>query len=279
MQNHSTNLTVLMPARNASATLELAIRSTAFALRPGDELIVICEESDKLGRAIVGEVKRSTQVWSLIVPDGTSFSEKLNTGAARARHDYLARMDADDICLPWRFSLQMNSVAAQDLDLCCTTSVIFGRDLRPAPVLPQIPIGLNDFEIKDQLSFGNPIMHPTVVVRRDSLLAIGGYEPRHGEDLHLWLKGACAGWKMKRLATPCLLYRYSRRSMSRQNQTKMAVLADPEISRMRQELAETIRPTVKQVAEGEVLLVPRSKKLSFRNLKRWLSRLNFNLNN
>jgi len=211
---HKLSFSVLLPARRAQDSLRLAIESCLNQLGRGpSEVIVIVEESDSNTSAIaIGFVDKRVRL--LTVVDGSSLSEKLNEGLANARFGYIARMDADDICLPWRFLRQEALQRSHGVDVIFSTAIVFGAHLRPFPVLPQPMTSLNSSEIEVGLLFGNPAIHPTLFARKTAIAGVGGYRNVPAEDLDLWLRLAIQGYKMARDWVPALLYRYSRNSMS-----------------------------------------------------------------
>lgn len=237
---HSENLSVLLPTRNAATTLGPALRSTLNALRKSDEIILVIEESDYKSLCLLKNFVGEERLRIIRTREGASLSEKLNLGLAAVENDLVARMDADDLTLPWRFEFQRKRVVERSLDLSCGTAGIFGWDLRPAPFLPQLPISLSNAELRIALLKANPIMHPTVMFRASKIRQLGGYLDMPGEDLRLWLSAALAGYRMERAAIPLILYRYTRKSMSRVSETKKSIETDREIVRDRKQLFEVI---------------------------------------
>jgi hypothetical protein len=214
-----------------------------------DELIVVVSEGDANTLNAILKVRDSRIL--IVAADGAaSFSAKLNLGVLSSRNNLIARMDADDITLPWRFWLQRRAMRSRKYSIYCSTVIVFGASLRPFPMLPQLPIPLTSPEINEQLCFTNPIPHPTVVIRRDVLGELGGYLDKPGEDMDLWLRAAISGIKIKRMAIPTVLYRFSKTSLSRQVSVKKGIEEDPKFHQYRLELAHklgiTRHPSSKQ---------------------------------
>lgn len=225
-----------MSAFHASRTVGLAIRSTLLSMKSVDELIVVVGEADTETLEAVRQIK-DLRIHLVIANDEASFPAKLNLGIMYSKNDLIARMDADDVTLPWRFLLQRKGMASGAVAIYCSTMVIFGTELRPLPIMPQLPIRLNSPEISEQLCFTNPVPHPTVIMRREVLGILGGYIDKPGEDMDLWLRAAISGFKIRRMAIPTVLYRFSKTSLSRQGEVKRGIDEDRTFQKNRVELA------------------------------------------
>jgi glycosyltransferase involved in cell wall biosynthesis len=117
-----------------------------------------------------------------------------NTLVDRARGEYLAVMDADDICYPKRLERQ---IAYLDAHPECVVlggwAIMVDEHKRPiVPLMPPL-----DHEVIDagNLSGQTSFVHPSVIMRRQALLDAGRYDPRYSpaEDKELWLRMAEIG--------------------------------------------------------------------------------------
>jgi len=110
----------------------------------------------------------------------------LNTGLGMARGKYLARMDADDISLPGRFAAQVDFLEAHpDVGALGCSVQVMDRE----SVLSSIwRVPTEHGVLKWQTCFSCPLMHPTVMMRREVVERVGGYDPgmEHAEDYDLW---------------------------------------------------------------------------------------------
>jgi len=116
-------------------------------------------------------------------------------------------MDADDICLRGRFSMQIRSMRASGLDLVFSPVVLVKKIGVLWTFFPQIPMALNPSQVAVSLLFFNPLVHPTMLAKTDVLRECGGYRNRLKEDYDLWLRLSASGAKIGRTALPVLLYR------------------------------------------------------------------------
>lgn len=100
----------------------------------------------------------------------TDLASKLNWCLAKAKGTYIARMDDDDWSQPPRFEKQLHALEKNPAIAFVGSNVRLWRDNGIVGVreLPKKP------EIRDFL-FVQPFVHPTLMFRREILLAVGGY--------------------------------------------------------------------------------------------------------
>ena len=129
----------------------------------------------------------------------------LDKGMAACAHDIIARMDADDIALPHRFTVQVPLVEA-GVDLVGSSMLEFGSD--PADIVGRRVPPIDPVVIVRYARFYQPFNHPTVVYRRSVVEAAGGY--RHlalMEDYLLFAKMIERGARVANVEEPLVLYR------------------------------------------------------------------------
>lgn len=211
--NITTDISVIMSAHNAEKTLNMAIRSTLFALPESSELLVCLHKCSDNSLQIAESIKDDRL--KVHVLDEGGFADALNYLIGEAKGHWLARMDADDICLPWRFRLQMKEMRRDPgIDLLFGTAIIFGESIRPFWIFPQYLTQLNSEAFSFLLALGNPGVHPTLFAKRE-ILARSPYRDVPGEDLDLWLRLSAEGKRLERDRNPVLLYRSHFAQMSR----------------------------------------------------------------
>ena len=97
----------------------------------------------------------------------------LDLGIERANARLIARMDADDIALPERFERQMARMAAEpDLLVLGTATIRIDAERNHLEIV--VPPGRSGRDFQPARA-RQPIAHPTVVMRRDALEAVGFY--------------------------------------------------------------------------------------------------------
>lgn len=215
------SVSVILPARNAAATLASALDSVRNQSLSDLEIIVIDDGSTDATASIAGQVARED---SRVVPltCGSGLVDALNLGVAVARAPYVARMDADDACLPERFRLQKEHLDAHpDIGLVAC-AVAFGGDAMAARGYAMHVEWTNRLLDHDAISQNrfveSPLAHPSVMFRRELPARHGGY--RSGpfpEDYELWLRWLEAGVRMAKLPEALLVWRDGPDRLSRRD--------------------------------------------------------------
>lgn len=179
-------VSVLMSVRNGAPWVRDAVLSVLAQTAPDLELIVIDDGSVDSTAALLAGISDPRVSVEHQAPAGLTRS--LNRAIALARAPLLARLDADDIALPDRLARQrrlleahpevgLSGTGAREVDAA-------GRDV--AIVTP--PTG--DAAIRRALIRRNPFVHSSVLMRREVVQAVGGYDERVpvAQDYDLWMR-------------------------------------------------------------------------------------------
>lgn len=202
-------LSVLMPVRNGGRFLMPALRSTLKALPRDSELLVFNDGStDNTTSDLASVACRQLKVWHHT--ESVGIVQALNTLLQESDSEHVARMDADDVCLPWRFVCQQRAIARADF---LFTSVVFVNEFG-RPLRPDFPGFISAAAVPLHLLLGNFLVHPTMFAKRQSLFDFGAYRSSQAEDYDLWLRVAAGGGKIERLPEPGLLYRSHKNQVS-----------------------------------------------------------------
>jgi hypothetical protein len=115
-------------------------------------------------------------------------------------------MDADDVALPHRLERQA-AFMEQHPDVGLVGAAFEVIDTK-GDVFKVVHPPLGDAEIKATLRRYNPLCHPTVIMRKEVVLAVGGYRKVLGEseDYDLWLR-ISEITQVANLSEPLLRYR------------------------------------------------------------------------
>lgn len=180
-------ISVLLPTYNSAQTLLTAVNSILHQTVTEFELLVLDDGSTDATAEIVRSVQ-DTRVKYLQLPH-QGLAKTLNDGLSEAQYDIIARMDADDISVPWRFEKQL-SVLKQlphQYLLSCWYGIFQHRSIQ---YIIQSPTSSSD--IKKGLLLYSFISHPGLMFRKNALVANGGYvlppECDAFEDYATWLK-------------------------------------------------------------------------------------------
>ncbi|MDT8321169.1 MAG: glycosyltransferase [Xanthomonadales bacterium] len=191
-------VSVIMPVRDGGAYLRDAVDSILRQSFADLELILVDDHS---ADAAIAALERSDPRLQLLANSGQGVSSAFNTGLARARGAFIARMDADDLALPERLARQLAYLDARpDVDICGACVELFSeRPLRGGNLRYQRWLNScrSPGQIHRQMFVESPLPNPTAMFRRQALLDLGGYgDPPWPEDYDLFLRAREAGLRM-----------------------------------------------------------------------------------
>jgi glycosyltransferase EpsE len=155
------------------------------------------------------------------------FSQGLNIAIEESRGEYIARLDADDFSLPWRWDYQLKRLKSVE--------VHFGSLLHHFKVgklgilVPHYPVHLNPLEFSLVATESNPGFHPAAMFRREVFESVGGYRDVLSEDYDFWLRAVNHGYRLERGLIPVTIYRHHKNQATFQQEWELRVLSDPHI--------------------------------------------------
>lgn len=211
-------VSVLMPVHNAERYLVEAVESILGQTFTDFEFLIIDDGSTDRSRAILEQYAARDGRIRLTCRPNTGYTVALNQLLGLARGELVARMDADDVALPERVARQVEYLRTHPEVVCVGTAVRFidaaGRFLREGHP------GMDNEEIQQRALAGDcPLNHPSVMMRRAAVEAVGRYHPEFqpAEDLDLWLRLGEVG-RLTSLPEPLIKYRQHAASFSEQYQ-------------------------------------------------------------
>lgn len=148
------------------------------------------------------------------LPKLTNLSIALNAGLSQCTGTYTARMDPDDVSHPDRFSKQMRFLAqSPNVDICGAWIGEFQFDVESVKIR-KLPISHAD--IVEYAKLRNPIAHPSVIFKTQSISDIGGYaDVDKAQDYLLWCNAITQGYKLSNIPETLLYFRSDINHMQR----------------------------------------------------------------
>jgi glycosyltransferase involved in cell wall biosynthesis len=214
-------ISLLMPARDAAETLEESLRSLAGQSEEAWELIVVDDGSRDATPAILAEwAARDARIRVLRHAEGQGIVAALGTGLAAARAPIVARMDADDIALPERLARQRAVLLADPRLGVVGCGVRYFPEEAVGGGARRYEAWLNALVTPEEhardIFVECPLAHPTFMMRRQALDAVGGYRARGWpEDYDLLLRFWRHGFGIAKVPEVLLLWRESLSRASR----------------------------------------------------------------
>ena len=223
----------VLPVYNGLPYLTGAVESVLKQDFPDFELLLIDDGStDGSGEVCAQLAARDSRV-QVINQANAGIVASLNRGVARAEGEYIARMDADDLCRPDRFSRQVAFLNANvDVVAVGTRQAIIDSDGR-------ILHYTRGNRWRDALTFpagGIALCHPSVMFRRAIFKRTRGYseEFHAAEDYALW-------FEMARFGRVCEMSEYLLDYRVHSNNTSLVKLTQQRESCLKAELAYQAR--------------------------------------
>lgn len=210
-----------MAVHNAARTLERAVRSIFKQTVTDFEFIIVDDGSDdntpNLLKKLCSKEKRA-------VPfrlEKRGLTKALVFGCERARGEFIARMDGDDIAVATRLDRQLKFLEYNTNVVCCGTAAIVMDDAGRPFRYWRPPISHAEIDSTHLKGYGGGVIHPTALFRRSVYESVGGYDPRWelAQDFDLWLRLAEVG-QLANLPDCLLFYRQGISAISQKRPTE-----------------------------------------------------------
>lgn len=207
---------VLMPLApwEPEAQVAAAIQSLAQQSLPCSQLVVSCDGPPP--PALQAVLQASDLPLQLVIgPGGEGVGPVLSRGLLACSEDLVVRADADDLSLPQRCAVQVEAMRDRPELVALSTPILeFIRN--PASLCSERPAPVGYAALRRCSRWRNPLNHPAVILRRQAVLAIGGYRHCPGfEDYDLWLRLLHHGARLDNLDQPLVLARVGRDHLAR----------------------------------------------------------------
>ncbi len=194
-------ITVLLPCWNARHVVNRALDSLLDQDFSDFEVLAVDDGSDDSTLSVLEEYAGQDKRVRPLAQEHRGLVAALNAGLGEARGAYVARMDADDLCLPGRLSAQAALLDRNpDLGLA-GCRVCFGGDRDAAAGYARYVDWTNSLLDHEAISLHrfveSPLPHPSVMFRAETAASHGAY--RDGdfpEDYELWLRWLEQGVRM-----------------------------------------------------------------------------------
>lgn len=242
------HVSVLMPYRDAAATIEEAASSILEQADVDLELVAVDDGSRDDGAARMRGLAARDQRVVVREGEGRGIALALGIGLRAARGALVARMDADDVALPTRLSRQLAALEGDTRVAALGTRVeafgACGEGMRRYIAWQNSLLTPEDHA--RELFVESPLCHPSVVLRREALEDVGGW--RDGpwpEDYDLWLRLDARGWKLAKLPEVLLRWRQGEgRATFRDPRYAPARFTEARARYLAPRLAQSARPLV-----------------------------------
>jgi glycosyltransferase involved in cell wall biosynthesis len=213
-------ISILLPCRNAAATLPEAITSLEQQTFADYEVLAVDDGSTDETRTLLEQWSARDHRVEVLTQPPSGILAALIRALDAAKGDIIARMDADDVAHPQRLTRQIQLLDRHaDIAACGTGVRYFPREAvrdgarRYEQWLNAIH---SPADVAREIFVECPLAHPTLCARRSALDEAGGYAD-HGwpEDYDLVLRLHEAGCRMANVPEVLLDWREQPRRASR----------------------------------------------------------------
>lgn len=190
MMEKAPEISVVLPVYNGEKYIEDALNSILTQDFTDFELLAINDGSIDDTQAILERLADQDDRIRILSRDNDGLVSALNWGLEEARAPLIARMDADDISYPNRFSRQWQFLK-DNPDIGLVFAQMNKIDAQGKSLGKVTNTRLSPQDVAAALSKGDCLPHhPTVMARRSEMLAAGGYREvfKGAEDLDLWYR-------------------------------------------------------------------------------------------
>lgn len=213
-----------MSVFNGERYLSEAIQSILEQTFDDFELIIIDDGSVDGTAALLEEFRLKDSRIQVLKQENRGLVDSLNRGCFIAKGKYIARMDADDVAISERFSLQVEFMEENPGVGAVGGNVEFinakGERLGFTSDFPR-----RNEEIQEILLQTCVIWHPTAFIRRQVFVDSGGYRKvKDAEDYDLWLRFSERS-ELANLPAVLLRYRFHKSQISTRNRGRQLVAA------------------------------------------------------
>jgi len=181
-------VSVVMSVFNGGEFLQSAIDSVLEQTFKDFEFIIFDDGSWDGSSNVLARAAARDQRIVLERLEHKGLTHALNRGLRKAKGEFIARMDADDISVPHRFENQVRFLRShRDIALVGSAFELIDENSRPLKII-QYPLAPEDIE--PELAQRCVICHPSIMARLEIMRELGGYRPQYlnGEDYDLWLR-------------------------------------------------------------------------------------------
>ncbi|MGE4409811.1 MAG: glycosyltransferase family 2 protein [Sphingobium sp.] len=212
-------VTVIIPAWNASATIDATLDSARRQTHDALEILVVDDGSTDDTVSIAMAHAGADPRIRILRQSNAGVAAARNHGIAQSRGAFIAPLDADDLWAPTKTERQLARFAAGGARtglVYCGYAVIDEADIVLRVVLPQ-PEGDVRMALCEHNFVGNG---SGAMFRREALVGTSGYEPAlraadaQGCEDHLLYFRTALNWEFGVVKEPLLGYRMTRNSMS-----------------------------------------------------------------
>ncbi|MFA1822247.1 glycosyltransferase family 2 protein [Virgibacillus oceani] len=215
----------LITVYNGEKYIKDAIESVINQNKVNSELIIINDGSTDNTSNILDRYKNNERIL-IINSDHIGRGKALNLAIAKSSGEYIAILDADDLFHPLKLKIQYSIMEENPgIGVLGTGSVLIGSNftLQEIDRENEDSLYLTPKEVTNKLVYRSPLSHSSVLIRKNVLDRVSGYDDTRERqyDYDLWIRIAKDGWKLSRINSPLTYKRiHDEQNFERSNRIK-----------------------------------------------------------
>jgi glycosyltransferase involved in cell wall biosynthesis len=192
-------ISIVMPVYNGERFLPEAIDSVLSQSYQDFEFVIVDDGSSDGTAEILRKYAASDSRISVIHQENRGVPASVNRAMNCCRHEWIARIDADDRMLPNRLERQLEFIRENpEISLACSYSYLInpqGKRIGTSENKVDVEAGRKNLDPRRFVE----IVHSTVMMRRKDVLELGGYREDllYGDDRELWGRMVTSGKILK----------------------------------------------------------------------------------
>lgn len=190
-------VSVICTVKNGEATISETIESVLQQTYKNIEFIIIDDGSTDSTKSILEEYKSFDNRVRPFYSGGIGRSPALNKAIELSKGKFIANIDADDLMHPEKLDSQVKAFKKNsDYFLIATETLLFYDDKQPEWANNENNEDIQD--INKKILIRNMISHPSVMMNKNLLVALDGYNVsrKNMVDYDLWLRAFSNNYKM-----------------------------------------------------------------------------------
>jgi len=205
-----------MAVYNGERYIAEAIESVLGQTHEDFEFVIVNDGSTDRTLEIIERYTANDERIRVISHANMDQPASLNRGLAAATHEWVATIDADDIWMPHRLETQLRVLQGEpSIRVLGSFAVWMDENGRGRGIRVHRPQSISEFKRFIERNGRVGLIHPSALMHRPTVLALGGYDPAFGPaaDSELWSRVSDEHMVVS-LPEPLLYYRVHPASMS-----------------------------------------------------------------
>lgn len=187
MYNDKVKISVIMSVFNNEEYLNESIESIILQTYKNFEFIIVDDASTDQTSGILKEwLSKDRRIKVITNKENMGLTKSLNRAIQIAGGEYIARQDGDDVSLPERFEKQIEFFQKNpEIKILGTFGYIIDKQ---GDILGKEILSTSFQTIKKEFIKRNPLMHTSVMIKKEVIDKVGGYDEtfKTSQDYELW---------------------------------------------------------------------------------------------